>query len=215
MGKKWLYHITHYRNLPSIFEQGGLVAHCMIKGSRIPCIDIANVGVQNKRSLTSIPIPPYGTLHDYVPFYFAPKSPMLYAIHKGYVEGYKEGQDEIVYLLSRIDLIHRSGLAYLFTDGHTIMKFTGFYHDLADLNKIDWKVMQSSFWFDTEEDPDRKRRRQAEFLVHQFVPVGLMIGIAVKDNEMKQKVERLLQQYHHDKPVVVRPHWYYGEGRWK
>ncbi|MCL6586707.1 MAG: DUF4433 domain-containing protein [Anoxybacillus sp.] len=209
LDKKWLYHITHYSNLPSIFAHGGLVAYSMIKRNRVPYVNIAHARIQDKRSTTFVPLPPHGILHDYVPFYFAPKSPMLYAIHKGRVEGYEKGQDEIVYLVSRTDLICRSGLAYMFTDGHAIMGFTDFYNDLMDLNKIDWEVMQSQFWFDTEEDPDRKRRRQAEFLVHQFVPVELIVGIAVKHNGSKQTVEKLLQQCHYDKQVAVRPHWYY------
>jgi hypothetical protein len=207
--KKWLYHITHYSNLPSILCHGGLVANSGAKTRGISYVNIAHAGIQDRRLITSVPLPPYGTLHDYVPFYFAPKSPMLYAISKGRVEGYKKGQDEIIYLVSKIDIIHRSGLAYVFTDGHAIMGFTDFYNDLKDLHKIDWEVMNSQFWFDTEEDLDRKRRRQAEFLVHQFVPIHLFLGIAVKNNKMKQKVKEIIHKCNYDKPIAVRPHWYY------
>jgi hypothetical protein len=51
-------------------------------------ISIAYEGIQQRRSEIEIPIPPYGILHDYIPFYFAPRSPMLYAIHKGMILGY-------------------------------------------------------------------------------------------------------------------------------
>ena len=50
------------------------------------------------------------------------------------------------------------------------MRFTDFFDDLKDLDKIDWDLMQSRYWNDTNDDPDRKRRRQAEFLVHEFFP---------------------------------------------
>jgi hypothetical protein len=123
------------------------------------------------------------------------------------VEGYNQGQDEIIYLLSRTGLIHGGGLPYVFRDGHAIMQFTGFYNRLPDLKNIDWDVMRSPFWFDTEEDPDRKRRRQAEFLVHQCVP-----SIAVQHDKMKQAIEKIVQQRHQHMPVVVRPHWYDGKG---
>ncbi|WP_353620332.1 DarT ssDNA thymidine ADP-ribosyltransferase family protein, partial [Geobacillus sp. AYS3] len=92
-----------------------------------------------------------------------------YAINKSRVVGYAKGQDEIIYLVSRKDVIHCGRLRYVFTDGHAIMKITDFYNNLGNLGKIDWNIMYSPFWFETEEDPDRERRRQAEFLVYQFV----------------------------------------------
>ena len=63
-------------------------------------------------------------------------------------------------------------------------------------------------WFDTEEDPDRERCRQAEFLVHSVVPINALLGSAVKNEDMKQKVEEAINKYNIDKPVAIR-HWYY------
>ncbi|MGG3969192.1 hypothetical protein ABEV13_10275, partial [Geobacillus stearothermophilus] len=45
-----------------------------------------------------------------------------YAINKGRVVGYAKGQDEIIYLVSRTDVIHCGRLRYVFTDGHAIIK---------------------------------------------------------------------------------------------
>ncbi|MEK4253339.1 DarT ssDNA thymidine ADP-ribosyltransferase family protein [Ureibacillus sp. FSL K6-2830] len=53
--------------------------------------------------------------------------------------------------------------------------------------------MKELYWADTEEDPDRKRRRQAEFLVHRQVPTDLFTVFAVIDEEMKDKVKDLLR----------------------
>ncbi|WP_445613095.1 type II toxin-antitoxin system toxin DNA ADP-ribosyl transferase DarT [Geobacillus sp. YF-1] len=209
MQKSWLYHITHYRNLPSIFAQGGLVANHLAKSKKISYVDIAHASIQDRRLTTEVPLPPFGTLHDYVPFYFAPRSPMLYAINKGRVEGYKGGQDEIVYLLTRTDLIHLSGLSYVFTDGHPVMKVTDFYQDLYELSQIDWDIMRSTYWHDTEEDPDRKRRRQAEFLVYQFVPIHLLAAIAVKSREWELIVRKIAAQHRYQGSIIVRPEWYF------
>ncbi|AEV20796.1 hypothetical protein GTCCBUS3UF5_34950 [Geobacillus thermoleovorans CCB_US3_UF5] len=207
--KSCLYHITHYRNLPSIFAQGGLVANNLAKSKKISYVDIAHASIQDRRLTTWVPLPPFGTLHDYVPFYFAPRSPMLYAINKGRVEGYKGGQDEIVYLLTRTDLIHSSGLSYVFTDGHPVMKVTDFYQDLYELSQIDWDIMRSTYWHDTEEDPDRKRRRQAEFLVYQFVPIHLLAAIAVKSREWELIVGKIAAQHRYRGSIIVRPEWYF------
>jgi len=68
-----------------------------------------------------------------------------------------------------------------------------FYSRLDDLEKVDWTIMKELYWADTEEDPDRKRRRQAEFLVHRQVPTDLFTVFAVIDEEMKDKVKDLLR----------------------
>jgi hypothetical protein len=206
--EKLLYHITDYNNLESILIQGGLASNSVVKEKGVKYENIANTNIQGRRLTKAVPVLPYGCLHDYVPFYFAPKSPMLYAIHKGQVESYEKGQEHIIYLVCRTDKIVSAQLDYVFTDGHAIIGFTGFYNDLKDFNKIDWDVMGSQLWFDTEEDPDRKRPRQAEFLVHNYVPLDLFLGFAVKNEVMKRKVEEVLDQYNCDKLVAIR-NWYY------
>jgi hypothetical protein len=60
------------------------------------------------------------------------------------------------------------------------MQYSDFYDDLAALEfVIDWELMKSKFWFDREDDPNRKCRRQAEFLIHQFCPWTLIEEIGV------------------------------------
>ena len=59
--------------------------------------DIAHQNIQTRRSTTEVPVPPCRMLHDYVPCYFAPRSPMLYAIKNGKVEGYPGTQSDIIY----------------------------------------------------------------------------------------------------------------------
>lgn len=206
--EKLLYHITDINNLESILQHGGLLAVNVVNQKGVEYENIAHNNIQDRRSIKIVPLPPHGNLHDYVPFYFASKSPMLYAIYKGQVEGYDKGQDQIIYLITRTDIIHNAVLDYVFTDGHAVMGFTDYFKNLEDLDKIDWEVMDTRFWFDTEEDPDRKRRRQAEFLVHNVVPINALLGFAVKNEDMKQKVEEVINKYNIDKPVAIR-HWYY------
>ena len=95
---------------------------------------------------------------------------MLYAIDRGAVEGYVDGQRPVIYLCSTAEAVRKARLRWVFTEGHADMRFTDFFDDLKDLDKIDWDLMQSRYWNDTNDDPDRKRRRQAEFLVHEFFP---------------------------------------------
>lgn len=153
---------------------------------------------------------PGGCVGDYVPFYFAPRSPMLYAIHKGFVEGYNSGQSEVVHLVSSAEMVDEAGLHWVFSDGHAEMApLTAFYNSLEHLDKIDWDVMKSIYWNDTDADPDRKRRRQAEFLVHNFFPWELITSIGVNDRTTAIHVNKALEKASHKPAVSAETSWYY------
>ena len=53
---------------------------------------------------------------DYVPFYFAPRSPMVFKLAKGGVPTYTDGQDPLIYLMSTVEAVVQAGLRYLFSD---------------------------------------------------------------------------------------------------
>ena len=84
-----------------------------------------------------------------------------------------------------------------------------FYDSLDDLANVDFDLMQATMWNDTLGDGDRKRRRQAECLVYQFLPWHLINGIAVINADMQQQVQEILQEMNRNKRVEVRRHWYY------
>ena len=78
----------------------------------------------------------YGTLGDYVPFYFGPRSPMPYVIKKGYQGVTKRDQREIVYLCCRFRTIAESEVRFAFTDGHAKNEFSAFYSKTENLEQI-------------------------------------------------------------------------------
>jgi ssDNA thymidine ADP-ribosyltransferase, DarT len=63
----------------------------------------------------------------------------------------------------------------------------GVLHDYVPYDAIDWDVMKSRYWNDTNEDNDRKRRRQAEFLVRHFSPWQLITEIGVMNYTIKHR----------------------------
>jgi len=209
MNSKLLFHITDYRNLSSILKNGGLSSYAKLRSTEVSYKDIAHQNIQERRSTTEIQVPPYGVLHNYVPFYFAPRSPMLYAIANGIVEGFEGNQSDIIYLVANIDKIRESGKRFVFTDGHAIMALTDFYNDLNDLNEIDWPLMEGTYWHDTDQYPDRKRKRQAEFLVYESVPLECILGIGVQTKQMKTTIENLLLEHNIDMKVLERPNFYF------
>lgn len=204
-----LYHITHIRNLPSILEHDGILCDNGMNSENVEHVGIAHRHIKERRGRKIVPILPGGTLADYIPFYFAPRSPMLYAIHTGYVECYSEGQDAVLHLVISMEEIIARKLPYVFTDGHAEMAISRFYNDTVDLNKIDWEIMKATYWNDTEHDNDRSRRRQAEFLVHRFCPWNLIEQVGVINNEMADRVNDILSSHKKYPEVIVQKKWYY------
>ncbi len=204
-----VYHITHIKNLVSILQSDGLIAISRLQQQQISYQDIAHRSIQDRRAVTRVPCAAGGCLHDYVPFYFAPRSPMLYAIYRGNVEAYTEGQSPVIYLVSEAEIIAANNLVFAFTDGHAVIGYTDFYDDLQSLDMLDWEIMQAQYWNNTLDDGDRKRRRQAEFLVHQFCPWTLITEITVINNIVGSQVQQILQNFNYQTPIKVYSGWYY------
>jgi hypothetical protein len=204
-----IFHITSVNNLPSILRIGGLLCDSEVHRQNLSVMGISHQNIKDRRTLKLVPLPPGGTVADYVPFYFAPRSPMLYTINRGNVVGYEEGQIPIIHLVSTAESVHQNGLGFVFTDGHAIVDISQFYSDLEDLQQIDWNIMQSKYWCDVIGDGDRKRRRQAEFLVHHFLPFYLVHSIGVINHTIARQVNVLLESYEHKPNVIIIPTWYY------
>ncbi|SDG88580.1 protein of unknown function [Sinosporangium album] len=135
---------------------------------------------------------------------------MLYVISKGSVEQYQDGQDSLIYLVTSVDQISSKRLDFVFTDGNCASEITEYFDNLESLERvIDWPLMESRHWHNTAEDPDRMRRRMAEFLVHREVPWHCLLGIATMTSDKEEEVNRILEE--NDKPtyVVCRRDWYY------
>lgn len=204
-----IYHFTHVDNLSSIVNCGELRCNNLLLGSDADHIDIAHHHIQDRRNRTRVPCGPGGVLHDYVPFYFAPRSPMLFAIHKGNVQSYPEGQRPLVYLVTTIPAVRARELQFVFTDGHAVVGISEFYDDLGDLNRIDWNIMVARYWGETDEDRDTPRRRQAEFLIYRVCPWDIIKAVVVIDEEMQRRAIDIVSTSSHQPPVLIRPAWYY------
>jgi len=206
-----IYHITHVTNLRSILQHGGLLCDRSCNAGNVQAQQIGYAHIKQRRMARVVPLPPQGTLGDYVPFYFAPRSPMLYTIERRNTPGYQEGQGRVVHLVSSVETVQNAQppLRWLFTDGHADMEYSDFFSSTVDLNKVDWPLMPARFWNDTAADGDRKRRRQAEFLVHEFFPWTLVESIGVISAAVAQEAHTLLVGAAHRPELRVESGWYY------
>lgn len=149
--------------------------------------------------------PPNGHLGEYVPFYFGPLSPMLLNIKTGYRGITQRPQADIVYIVCRVNTLVEHCDEWCFTDGHAKNSITEFYNDLDDLSEVDWGMVAERHWSNTEDDFDRMRRKQAEFLVKHHVPVNCISSIVVLNQARKDFVEEIINRLGLEIPVRVNP----------
>ena len=192
-----------------IIQHDGLLSDSELTRRGIQPTIIGYEHIKSRRMSITIPCGPRGVIADYVPLYFGPRSPMLYVISQGGVPGYASDQREIIHLVASAEAICSAGLGYVFTDGHAVIAMTSFFDDLAFLNRIDWPLMEARYWHDTLEDGDRKRRRQAEFLIHQFLPWDQISEIGVITTKIQRDVQASIASVSHQPPVNVYRTWYY------
>lgn len=200
-----LYRITHIENLAGLLARGCDCSPNLAKAENMTKRAISHKDIMDKREHATVRVPPGGVVADYVPFYFGPKSPMLYAIKQGKVEGY-QGQKEIIYLVTTAEAVAAQNLPCMFTDGHGIISYVNHYNQLADLPKLFWNVINAKYWNDFM---DGKCRRQAEFLVKDQFPLNLVQEIGVMDEAMRQQVENLVAASAFRPLINVRREWYF------
>jgi len=213
-----IYHLTHIATLQPIVASGGLLTYNQLEADNQPT-SIAHVSVQGLRAQRTVSCRPGGNLHDYVPFYFAPRPPMLYVMTRGAVAGIASEQQPLVYLVVEAEAVAQANLGFAFSDGHAAIAYSRFFDQLADLDKVDWAVMQARYvdwavmqaryWADTAEDNDRKRRRQAEFLVHRFLSLALVREVGVLNQKAAAAAQAILLTSGQQPPVQPQPAWYY------
>lgn len=135
---------------------------------------------------------------------------MLFKLARGGVPTYTDGQDPLIYLVSRVEAVEAAGLRWLFSDGNCAAAVTQIFNDLEVLDAVvDWDVMAATIWKNTADDPDRMRRRMAEFLVHESLPRRCLAGVVVRSQHVKEQVGTVLAKHGVNLPVGIRPGWYF------
>lgn len=207
----YIYRLIHLDNLSIYLARGGIHAPNFTPSDGLAYRTIHNINIQSQRQIKPVPCGPTGVIHDYVPFYFCNRSPMLYQLHRGGVQDYDQGQEPLIHLVSSAQAVLQSKIGFVFSDGHGIAYFTEWFCSLADLVKLDWEIINARYWTDTPEDMDRKRRKQAEFLAHRFLPWNLVLGIGVINDKVVNKVKAVFAQFPSEmrKKVKAIPGWYY------
>ena len=204
-----IYHIVHVDRLPSIIKDGNLWCDAVMAGRMNAGTAIGMTTIKQRRSHLGLSSHPGLHVGDCVPFYFCPRSVMLYVIHrKNHPElGYRGGQELVVHLEADVhDVVgwcRDSNRRWAFTSSNAGSFYCEDFCDLAELDAIDWRAVEANDWQRSKEG------KQAEFLVESSFPWGLVDRIGVAGPSVGARVHSALQDANHRPRVQVMPHWYY------
>jgi hypothetical protein len=215
-----LFHITAIANFGSICQAQALLSKNAGRTVGIQYQNIAYQGAQGARAGRAVQNPPGGVIHDYVPFYFAPRSPMLLAIEGGRVPGCQWRQSDVLHLETSVQRVTANGAPFVFYDRNATLAHSQSYGDLANLAAVDWDLITETprldgfckYWQDRPSVPryaDRMEKRQAEFLVRDRVALAQCIRIGVIDDSKAITVRAMLAAANINLPVQVITDWYF------
>jgi hypothetical protein len=207
------YHFTSLENLESIIDHGIFSTNQKIARG-IVHVNVAEEGIQRRRARMQIPGANGRCVHDYVPFYFAKKTPMQLAVL------YKKNVDQqfIIYLSIPILLLETRPGAY-FTNASANTEIPPAFFSGNDqshqLDLLDWQTIDSNRW--GYDDDDQKHRKMAELLLPDHVPLCEINQIITWNRSVSDCVREIFQNKGIAAPNVVEGNWehyYYEPGSW-
>lgn len=199
--KAWVFRISHVDNLEWILRNG---LCCRGSGKFDPNYrNIGNVELISKRASRDVPIPPGGTLDDYVPFYFTSRSPMLLNIKTG--QRVKPvPMREIIILVASLHAIAKEGVRFVFTDRHAYLVNARYSSDLSELGtRIDWKILKNSDFRRDPNDLGKLERYQAEALIYKQLAFEHIAGVVAYDEAQRARIETLIRAAGYPNPVKL------------
>lgn len=205
-----LYHIAHVDRLASIVADGGLWCDAEVLRRATPGTTIGMNGIKQRR-LDELTLSSYPDLHvgDCVPFYFCPRSVMLYLIYQAnHPElSYRGGQGPIIHFEADLHAVvawaNQHGHRWAFTLSNAGSAYFEDRCDLAQLDEMDWDAVQARDW------RGRKEGKQAEFLLEHSFPWHLVERVGVHSRAIFQQVVDALPAQGHRPAVEIRTAWYY------
>jgi len=206
-----IFHIVHADRLASIIADTCLWSDAVVIGRGNPGTTIGMGGIKARRLSLPVDCHPGDHVGEYVPFYFCPRSIMLYVIHcANHPElAYRGGQGPIVHLESDL---HRAivwanagGRKWAFSLSNAGAAYTQFRAQAEQLGEVDWPAVESPDF----RSANVKEGKQAEFLMHQSFPWQLIERVGVLSREVAQQVANTMGGAGHRPVVEIRRDWYY------
>jgi hypothetical protein len=207
-----IYHITHVDNLEGIIRDGGLFSDAEMR-QRNPAVQTIGMSEIKRRRLEEIEVSchPGTMVGEYVPFYFCPRSVMLYVIHcANHPElTFRGGQADIVHLEADVQKVvqwaENNNVRWAISKGNAGARFTEIVTGRLTLAELNWAAIAATDF----RDPDIKEAKQAEFLVYGFFPWELVQRVGVLSQRVYRLTREIIHHSNHQPLVSVQPGWYF------
>jgi len=207
-----IYHITHQANLSQIVKQGAVCSDAECRRREIEYLNAGMSEIKQRRlRQLEVKCHPGTRVGQYVPFYFCPRSIMLYILHCGNHPGvfFRGGQRQIIHLQADLHTaVHwadQHRIRWAFSDANAGARYARFFRSLEALHELHWNAIAA----DDFRDPTVKEGKQAEFLFFQAFPWSLIEHIGVADRMMLEEVQRIIDNAAHQPSVSVEDTWYF------
>ncbi|MCS3731027.1 type II toxin-antitoxin system toxin DNA ADP-ribosyl transferase DarT [Bradyrhizobium betae] len=206
-----IYHIVNVDRLPSIIAHNRLLCDSEIIKLALPGTTIGMGSIKERR--LRLPVDCYANafVGNFVPFYFCPRSVMLYVIHCANSPelAYKGGQGPIVHLEADlhkvIEWADGNNHSWAFSGSNAGAAYAQFWKVAAQLDQLNWEHIAATQWAQA----DIKEAKQAEFLMYNHFPWHLVERIGVHSKAVFNVAVNALAQAAHKPTVQILPHWYY------
>lgn len=204
-----IYHIVHIDRLPSIISQGCLWSDAAVQCTPLPGTTIGMSTIKARRLTKTLNSYPDLHVGDCVPFYFCPRSVMLYMFHmNNHPEiTYRGGQTPIVHLeadlYQTVKWANQNGKRWVFTNSNAGSFYFDDFNNLSQLNHVNWSSVDATNWKECRE------QKQAEFLIEEQFPWSLVEAVGVYSQTQFQQVSAGLNSTTHRPPVSIQRNWYY------
>jgi hypothetical protein len=210
-----IYHIVHVDRLASIVANG-LLCDAAVMAHPKPGTTIGLSGIKQRR-LQELQLQSHPGLFvgQCVPFYFCPRSVMLFLIScANYPDlDFKGGQGSIVHLEcdlhKAVAWAEQNHHRWAFTLSNAGARYFEDRASLAQLGEINWGAVTAAKWGGVGISPQIKEGKQAEFLVESHFPWHLVERVGVLTAGIAQKVGAAMHGAGHRPIVEIHRDWYY------
>jgi ssDNA thymidine ADP-ribosyltransferase, DarT len=206
-----IYHIVHVDRLASVINAGCLWSDSAMAEHAQPGTTIGMGGIKQRRLSLPVDSHPGSHVGEFVPFYFCPRSIMLFVIHcANHPElAYRGGQEPIVHLEADLHEViawaNANGRRWAVALSNAGAAYTQFRSSVDQLHEVNWPAVAATDFRTSE----IKEGKQAEFLVHESFPWELVRRIGVLSPRVAQLAANALHGAVHRPVIERRADWYY------
>jgi hypothetical protein len=200
-----LFHITDIANLPRILQSGYIFSDAILKNPLVkPTHQIGYAHIKERRlNEYRVPCVENKFVGEFVPFYYCPRSPMLFVINKGGTGKPVGYQDNIVHLRTTVGDALLLNQPWAIADGNAGAAHALFSKKIEDLDGLDWPLINSNSW------GGKTHYKSAEFLVLNQIPWTSIREIGCMNKVAFDRVTAIMATAPHKPNLQIRAGWYY------